>query len=190
VNRRRVHTRSITVEAWRRDDECWDLVAHIRDTKDRPLPLEARTLEPGEPLHDMELTVTIDGAMNVVAAGATTRAAPYPDACLGFGDVYGELVGLNLLKGFRAGVRERVGARDGCTHVTELAAVLPTVAIQAFANEVSRPDRATGTMPRHLDGCRALRRDGAVVARLYPQWRQQAEDPAGASHSIESKHGG
>jgi hypothetical protein len=43
VNRRLVHTRSIHVDAYARDDKLWDLVATIQDVKQRDLKLESET---------------------------------------------------------------------------------------------------------------------------------------------------
>jgi len=171
VKRRRVHTRSIQVEAYLREDELWDLVATIRDVKQKDFPLEVGVCKAGAPFHEMQLTITIDRTMNIVAAAAGTTAAPFMGACDTFPEVYQKLVGLNLLQGFRAAVRERLGGNRGCTHITELAGVLPTVAIQSFAGEVFRPDRGPeGSMPLHLDRCHALRLDGPVVLRRYPRW--------------------
>ncbi len=171
ATRQLVHSRSIHVDVYRRDDALWDLVATLRDVKTRDLELDDGMRPAGEPLHDMELALTIDGRMQVMAVSATTHAAPFTGTCELVPPVYQALVGLNLLQGFRAAVRERVGGNRGCTHITELAAVLPTVAIQAFAGHVRRPDRPDDdTMPPHLDRCRALRLDGPVVRKHYPRW--------------------
>jgi len=171
ATRRLVHTRSIHVEAYARDDGLWDLVASLRDVKTRDLELDDGVRPAGQPLHHMELTLTIDAGMQVVAVAATTLAAPFSGTCEQVPAVYQALVGLNLLERFRAAVRERVGGNLGCTHISELATVLPTVAIQAFAGQVRRPDRPDdGTMPPHLDRCRALRLDGPVVRKHYPRW--------------------
>ncbi len=172
VPRRLVHTRSIGVEAYLRSDGLWDLVATVRDVKQRDIELQEKLLRAGAPLHDMELTVTVDTRMQVVDVQARTLAAPYPGACDSFAEVYRQLIGLNLLQGFRAAVRERVGGDRACTHITELAAVLPTAAIQAFSGEMPRPERGEGAMPLQLGRCRALRLDGPVVARHYARWFQ------------------
>jgi hypothetical protein len=176
VSRRLVHTRSIRVDAYLRDDALWDLVATIRDVKQRDLEIDGRVTPAGAPVHDMELTVTINPFLQIVAAQARTLSAPYKGACDVFPEAYEKLVGLNLVQGFRAAVRERLGGTMGCTHITELCSVLPTAAIQAFAGEVLRVDPQSETMPMQLDRCRALRRDGPVVARLYPRWHR-ATDP-------------
>lgn len=171
ATRRLVHSRSIQVDAYQRDDGLWDLAATIRDVKTRDLELEDGVRRAGEPLHDMALTVTIDAGMQIVAVDAATNAAPFNGTCKEVPAVYQSLVGLNLLMRFRNAVRERVGGNRGCTHISELAAILPTVAIQAFAGHVRRPDRTDDdTMPLHLDRCRALRLDGPVVRKHYPRW--------------------
>ena len=170
ANRRLVHTRSIQVQAYLRDDALWDLVATVRDVKECDFPVDSGIRRAGEPFHSMELTLTIDARMQILAARAKTFAAPYEGECDTFQEVYARLVGLNLLQGFRAAVRERLGGVEGCTHINELAGVLPTAAIQAFVGEVPRPDRIEGAQPRHLDRCHALRTDGPIVAKYYPRW--------------------
>lgn len=170
TNRRLVHTRSIRVEAYLRDDQLWDLVASLEDVRQRDSLLESGIRRAGDPFHDMQLTVTIGASMQILDVQASTRAAPFMGNCDSFPEVYRQLIGLNLLQGFRAAVLERVGGNQGCTHITELAAVLPTAAIQAFAGAGHRPAHDETAMPRQLDRCRALRLDGPVVAKLYPRW--------------------
>jgi hypothetical protein len=179
VNRRLVHTRSIHVDAYARDDKLWDLVATIQDVKQRDLKLESRVCPAGEALHEMELTVTIDVRMRIIAAQARTIAAPYMGTCDSFPEIYQKLVGLSLLQGFREAVAKRLGGNQGCTHITELAGVLPTVAIQAFAGEIVHLEPNSEKLPLQLDRCRALRLDGPVVAQFYPRWRSVPEKVEG-----------
>ncbi len=63
--------------------------------------------------------------------------------------------------------------------MTELATVLPTAAVQAFAGEVFKTRDAAHAghqqdekMPWQLDRCHALRLDGPAVATFYPRWHQ------------------
>ncbi len=126
-------------------------------------------------MHDLLLRLTIDTQLNIVAAEAVSDAVPYPGYCDNIGPAYKKLVGLNLLKGFRDGVRQRLSGIQGCTHLTELAQVLPTAAIQAFAGDViDTRDGASADEQSHkpfqLDRCHALRSDGAAVAQYYPRW--------------------
>jgi hypothetical protein len=193
-SRRHVHTRSIRVDAWVRDDGLWDFEAVLVDTKSRDFPLATGVRPAGAPVHDMSLRVTIDAKLNILEAAARTVAAPYPGYCDDFGDAYRALVGLNLIKGFRGALRERLGGVRGCTHLTELAAVLPTAAVQAFAAEVYHPrdaahesaeDAAHASKPFQLDHCHALRTDGPAVALYYPRWFRPPA-PASAADADES----
>jgi len=177
-DRRLVHTRSIRAYAYARADKLWDLVAIVQDVKQNDFPLEVGVRPAGTPYHDMQLTVTIDGAMQILDVQAVTRASPYPGACDVFADVYRKLIGLNLLKGFHQQVRERVGGTEGCTHLTELASILPTLAVQAFAGELHPPVRQSDCKPLQLDRCRALRTDGPFVATHYPRWYRAKGDPS------------
>jgi Protein of unknown function (DUF2889) len=175
--RRHVHTRSISADVYVRDDGLWDVEAELIDTKGRDFMLATGLRKQGEPIHHMRMTVTIDEHFNVVEAKGDSLRAPYLGECKTVESAYGQLVGLNLLKGFRHAVRERLGGTRGCTHLTELTNVLPTAAVQAFAGEVLRtndnadPSAAQDeTMPWQLDRCRALRVDGPAVAQFYPRW--------------------
>ncbi len=180
-SRRFVHTRSIRVRAYARDDGLWDLEAELTDVKEKGFALAVGVRKAGEPVHAMRLNLTIDTDLNVLDASARSDWVPYPGHCDAFGDAYRQLVGLNLGRGFRHAVNQRLGGTQGCTHLTELAAVLPTAAIQAFAGEVYRPrdqahepdaadHAADDKRPFQLDRCRALRVDGPAVAQFYPRW--------------------
>src|SRR5690606_19572237 len=94
------------------------------------------------------------------------------EGCTAIEPQYGDLVGMNLMRGFRQKVKARFGRTFGCTHMTELSSVLPTAAVQTMANlpgKSVRGDDAT-QRPFQLDGCHALRVDGPVVQRDYPRW--------------------
>jgi len=139
--RRHVHTRSIRVDAYARDDGLWD----------------------------------------VEAPGHCGRIEP----------AYKRLVGLNLARDFRRHVRERLGGVHGCTHLTELAGVLPTAAIQGFAGEARNQQSAdrANRKPFQLDRCHALVTTGAAVAKFYPRWfrGEVARNAAGDTEQGESR---
>ncbi len=137
--------------------------------------LASGTRAPGEPIHDLWLRITVDTQFTIVDADAVSDAVPYPGHCDTIGAAYRQLIGLNLTKGFRQAVRERLGGIAGCTHLTELAGVLPTATIQAFAGTVlptrdGETDDSNTQPPFQLDRCHALRRDGAAVGKYYPRW--------------------
>ena len=171
------HTRSITVQAFSRDDGLWDVEARLTDMKTRDVELAAVVRKVGEPIHDMTLRVTIDTSLRVVAASAISEAVPYPGSCENITPDYGQLVGLNLLNGFYREVRQRLSGVSGCTHLTELASVLPTAAVQAFAGDVFHTDGNADKQPFQLDRCHALRTDGAAVREFYPRWYRAPTAP-------------
>jgi hypothetical protein len=181
------HRRSIDVQVFSRGNGLWEVDAVLVDTKTRDIPLAAGARPAGTPLHEMLLRLVVDEHFNVLEAGSQSLWMPYPGQCNEHGDAYGRLVGLNLRQGFRHAVRERLGGVLGCTHITELAQVLPTAVIQAFAGEVIDTrdgDPASGSPPFQIDRCHALRSDGPTVRTHYPRWHRQpaaskaADNPA------------
>jgi hypothetical protein len=179
------HTRAIQIEAFARADGLWDIDAHISDIKTHDAKFASGIRPAGAPIHDLWLRLTIDAQLNVVDAEAVSDAVPYPGYCDTISPAYKKLIGLNLLKGFRHGVMERLSGIHGCTHLTELSQVLPTAAIQAFAGEIidTRDAASAGQQsqkPFQLDRCHALQSDGAAVAQFYPRW---AVKPAASQSS-------
>lgn len=173
ASRQLKHRRQFDVQVFVRDDGLWEVDATLVDTKTRDATMSGGLRPAGTPIHDMLLRLVVDRDMNIVAAGAETRWMPYVGVCNEHGDAYGRLVGLNLARGFRQALRERVGGVLGCTHINELAQVLPTAVIQAFVGEVIDTRGEAGTQkPFQLDRCHALRSDGEVVRSHYPRWYQ------------------
>ncbi|HEY0847831.1 MAG TPA: DUF2889 domain-containing protein [Noviherbaspirillum sp.] len=175
IRRALKHTRAIQIEAFARDDGLWDIDAHITDIKTRDTKLASGIRPAGQALHDLSLRITVDTQLNIVDAEAVSDAVPYPNYCDSIGLAYKKLIGLNLLKGFRDGVKQRLAGISGCTHLTELASVLPTATIQAFAGDVldtrdGAHDDEQSHKPFQLDRCHALRTDGEAVAKYYPRW--------------------
>jgi Protein of unknown function (DUF2889) len=169
------HERCIQVRAYARSDGLWEIDAFVRDSKTRTTTTAGQDRLAGEPIHDLHLRIVIDTAFNVLQSGADSLAVPYPGHCDHHGDRYQALVGLNLLQGFKRAVRERLGGVLGCTHLTELADVLPTAVVQAFAGDVLRVDPDSETKPFQLDRCHALAADAEAVRLHYPRWFRQPD---------------
>lgn len=172
VAREPLHTRSIRVSSFAREDGQWDLEAELIDVKAYDFtPRDGAPVHrAGDPIHHMHLRVTIDDQFSITDAVADYDAAPYNDNCSAIAPDYRNLIGMNLLRNFRQVVKDRFGKTAGCSHMTELSYLLPTVAIQTMANkrrkQVSDPTRR----PFQLDGCHALRVDGPVAKEFYPEW--------------------
>ncbi len=183
VTRRPLHRRAIDVQVFARDDGLFDVEASLNDTKSHNVPLAGQQRRAGEPIHEMRLHLTVDTSLTIHACTSQTLWMPYAGACDAHGDAYARLTGLNLMKGFRQAVQERLQGTRGCTHLTELCQVLPTAVIQAMAGSVidTREGDGDGNPPFQLDRCHALRRDGETVAKFYPRWHLKPADAANVS---------
>lgn len=168
AERTRKHTRTVSFEGFKRSDGLWDIEGRLVDVKDQDLDLHGETRRRGEPIHDISVRVTIDGAMNVVDVAACADATPFMGACETILPDYRQIVGLNLLKGFLKSVKTLFGDTRGCAHLSELLMALPTAAFQTFAGEAKHGE--PGRKPFHLDRCHALSTDSEVVRRYYPRW--------------------
>ncbi len=170
------HTRRLVAQAFQREDGWWDIDCVLTDAKTRAVPIATGMLEPNQNIHELWLRVTIDKYLNVVDAASSSDAVPYPGVCNTISPAYQVLKGLNLFKGFRNAVRERLSGTAGCSHLTELCNFLPTAAIQAFAGDVwntlEGEKNAAGELQRpfQLDKCHALAVDGQAVKTFYPRW--------------------
>jgi hypothetical protein len=172
------HRRQIDVQVFLRSDGLWEVDATLTDTKTRAAQMADGLRPAGRPIHDMLLRLVVNRQLDILKAGSDTRAMPYPGICGDHGDAYQALVGLNLLQNFHRQVRERLGGIKACTHITELAQVLPTAVVQGFAGEVidTRGTAEGAQRPFQIDRCHALRSSGEAVREHYPRWYRPAPD--------------
>ncbi len=182
------HQRQFDLQIYARGNGLWEIDAWLRDTKTYDVSLGGEVRSAGTPIHEMLLRLVVDERFQIHEAGSETRWMPYEGLCGEHGDAYGKLVGLNLMRNFRNDVRDRLAGSKGCTHITELAQVLPTAVVQAFSGDVIDPSGGedSATAPYQLDRCHALRRDAEAVRLHYPRWYRagggQTDDAAaGAS---------
>lgn len=186
------HRRTIDVQVFARGEGLWEVDALLIDVRSHDAPMADGIRPAGVPIHELLLRLVVDRRLDIVEAGSESRWIPYADHCGDHGDAYAGLVGLNLTRGFRRAVHERLGGVRGCTHLTELAQVLPTAVIQALAGEVIDV-RGTGPdapQPFQIDRCHALRSDGDAVRLHYPRWYRQtganksAQNPAAGEATV------
>jgi len=169
--RKTIHNRDITCRGYLRDDDLWDIEARIVDTKSYTFSNHERgNIAAGESLHDMSLRVTVDDDLVIQAVEAVTDSAPFR-IC---GDVIPNvqrLVGLTIGAGFSAKVKQHLGRGEGCTHLVDLLRPLAATAYQTlhFRREEKRKAANTGERPAIIDTCYALRADGPIVAREWPE---------------------
>jgi len=172
AGRQLVHLRQVELTAFVRDDGLWDLEVTLADRKSRVFAGGAGDHPAGSMIHGMRLALTVDTQGNILGVAVDMSAVPYADSCTGAAGEYKLLVGLNLLSGFKAGLRQRIAQRNGCSHLSELAALLPTLAIQSFADIVYPVRDNPGQLEPSsaIDGCHGLRTDGEAIRLYYPRW--------------------
>jgi len=176
VERELTHTRRVRYEGYKRADGHWDIEAHLSDVKNHDYALKTGVRRAGQAIHEMWLRITIDRRLTIVDAVASSDAVPYPGGCETIAPAYKNLVGLSLVKDFRRKAQELLGGVQGCTHLTEMLAGLPTAAIQTFAGEMSE-EREDGSRPFQLDQCHALETSTETVKRWYPRWYENPRIP-------------
>ena len=188
AGRERLHTRSIKIDGYRRDDGLYDIEAHLTDAKSfGQTNYDRGYIAAGEPIHDMRLRLTIDDRMEIVAAEAASDRTPYV-ACPGAAPNFTRLVGLRIKAGFLREANHRVGGTVGCTHLRELLQQMATTAFQTVSPaKVRREMQASGDTespgsdkvdaritekmggaPKVLNTCIAYSAAGALVKRRWP----------------------
>lgn len=195
AERELIHLRDITLHGYHRRDGRFDIEAHVRDTKTLSFDNIDRggSIEPGEPLHDMWLRLTIDEDMTIVGCEAVTEHGPFT-ICRDGAQHFGRLVGLTLKPGFLREANARVGGIDGCTHLRELLAQVATTAFQTLwpvrirrAEERRRQLAEQGHSPAEiaLDGspvllntCYAYADTREAVKRRWPHLYRGQDHPA------------
>jgi hypothetical protein len=187
VSRQLRHRRAIRAEAYEREDGLWDIEACLTDEKPRDVALASGVRPNGLPIHELWLRITIDRKLNVVDAQASSDWVPYPGLCEASNPAYRALIGLNLFHNFRRDAGRLLAGTAGCTHLTELCAVLPTAAIQAFAGDVwntnnGGPGEAAGSGDKPAGGT-----DGAGVASSTNGSVNEARSEAGSKATSESQ---
>ena len=178
--RKLIHTRRIECNGYEREDGLWDIEANLVDTKAVPHMRRhgGQVRQPGDPVHNMWLRLTIDLDMVVHDAEAQTDAGPYP-IC---GDVtvnFKRLIGLKIGPGWRREIRAREGGTHGCTHLVELLGPLGTTAFQATgrAREARNAAKPTRKKPYQIGTCHVYREDGPAVLERWPEWAPTAAHP-------------
>ena len=179
VPREKLHTRTIVIEGYQREDGLFDIEASLADTKTYAFANEDRAeVRPGEKLHGMLMRLTVDEDLVVHACEADTEFGPYA-ICPAITPNFAKLAGLRIGPGWNRKVKELVGGVRGCTHLVELLGPMATVAFQTLT--VVRKKHPVD--PRHppplLNTCHAYAADGPLVARRWPRFSTRAPAPAG-----------
>ena len=170
--RNAIHKRAIECVGYERDDGLWDIEAHLVDSKTfaHKRRDNESVRQPGQPVHNMWIRLTIDLDMLIHEAEAKTDDGPHPTC----GDItvnFKQLAGVTIGPGWRREIRLRLGGVHGCTHLVELLGPLGTTAFQATgrAREAHNAGRAATRKPYQLNSCHIYNEDGPEVLRRWPQ---------------------
>lgn len=175
--RERKHTRRIELNGFLREDGLWDIEAHLTDEKSYGFDNEWRgRVEPGAPVHDMWIRLTVDDDRVVKAVEVVTDVGPY-SMCPDIAPNFQRLVGLKVGPGWNNRVKELVGGTQGCTHLGELLGPVATIVYQTQSPSLLRKKRGAAEAPKpevprrkpaNLDTCHAYASDSDVVKRFHP----------------------
>ncbi len=173
VPRKLMHMRAIECKGYEREDGLWDIEAHLVDTKSylHTRRHGGRARQPGEPVHDMWLRVTIDLDMKIHDVKAVTDSGPYPHC----GDItpnFKALTGVTIGPGWRRKTLELLGGIKGCTHLVELLGPLGTTAFQATgrARDARTAGKPLTRKPYQLNACHVYKDDSDAVRERWPQF--------------------
>lgn len=181
-----LHTRRYDFRGFRRDDGMFDIEGRMVDTKDYPFPNDWRgTVEPGDPVHDMIIRLTLDEHFTVQAIAVVTASSPF-EVCGAITPAFDALKGTTIAKGWSRTLRNQFSGAHGCTHHVEMLRAMGTVAFQTiygYREKAKRDagitkkdgppaDATPGKRPGFIDTCHALASDGDVVRTHWPQFYQ------------------
>jgi hypothetical protein len=177
--RKALHTRTITCDGYAREDGLWDIEARMEDIKHYTFDNKFRgKVDPGEPLHEMYMRLTLNDDLEVMDVAADIDHFPFL-GCPKIAVDYRKLIGVKIGVGWRRAINERLGGKQGCTHLTELLPVLATVAIQTMMPEIIRRrreeaeaagDGAPKMRPPMLDSCHSWASDSPTVKEFAPDY--------------------
>nr|WP_298686464.1 DUF2889 domain-containing protein [uncultured Dongia sp.] len=184
--REALHTRRYDFRGYRREDGMFDIEGRMVDTKDYAFPNDWRGMvEPGQPVHDMLIRLTLDNHFVVQDIAVVTSASPF-EMCGDITPAFGALKGATVAKGWSHALRTHFTGAHGCTHHVEMLRAMGTVAFQTIygwrekakreaggtQSEGPPAETVPGKRPAFLDTCHALASDSEVVKAHWPQFYQ------------------
>ena len=169
--RKSLHTRSVQCKGYIRDDGLYDIEGTLVDVKSNAFHnMDRGRVEPGEPIHEMWIRLTVDIDLNVIDVEARNVWGPY-SICGDITPNFKRLKGLAIKHGWSQKTRELLGGTQGCTHLVELLGPIATTAFQTiYADRVAR-DKREGRQekPALIGSCHAYAPDSPVVAIRHPE---------------------
>ena len=179
VERTHSQTRTMTCACYRRTDGMWDAEGHLTDVAGYAFENEWRgTIEPGTPIHDMWVRLTLDRNVEIREVEVKMDGTPYA-VCPGIEAAFQKLVGERIGGGWNRRLRELLGGVQGCIHVVDLLRPVATVGFKTVNREKRAVAQAAGEVgeapvddrqPYHVNSCHALASDGPIVRDRWPDF--------------------
>jgi hypothetical protein len=182
VARKKLHHRQISCEGFIRDDGLWDIEAHLLDSRTYDCSYDENhrdgLIKAGEPVHDMWLCLTIDLDFAIHAVSASSDKTPF-GSCPQATDAMQALIGIKIGAGWMRLVRQKIGPRQGCTHLVDLLGPISATAYQTLHAELEKQAASLSVQqkPSILDTCFALSTDGEVVKKRWPDFYTGNDKP-------------
>ncbi len=175
VQRKKLHDRKIICEGFKRDDNLWDIEAHLIDKRTFDCSYDEvhrnGKIIAGEPVHDMYLRITIDIKFVIHEVQAISDATPF-NVCPKAVVAMQELKGLRIGTGWIRDAKKIIGSKISCTHLMDLLSPIATTAYQTLYAELEEKARKLPKRekPAIIDTCLALAADGEIVAKRWPEF--------------------
>jgi hypothetical protein len=119
-------------------------------------------------VHDIRVCITVNGYNMAIEAVEGEMCHQPRNGCSEVLPLMGDLVGVEVTKGFAKQVKELIGGVRGCTHVRNLVINLGPAALQGFwcgylANKVSGFSPNDPRIQKYANSCLLWREDGPLV---------------------------
>ncbi|MBI2204857.1 MAG: DUF2889 domain-containing protein [Candidatus Rokubacteria bacterium] len=159
-----IHVRTIQADVVKLGDDEIEVTGRLVDQRPGDQPTWFG-VQKDATVHDMALTLRVRHPDLVITAASASMATHPYTICPGAVPRVQQLVGISVRHGFTRAVNERLGRRNGCSHLTALVQAMGPVVRQgagaAFGNEAEMPRPGDGVW--WVDTCHAWREDGPLM---------------------------
>ncbi|PHS73454.1 MAG: hypothetical protein COB22_01830 [Cycloclasticus sp.] len=174
--RKHLHTRQITCEGYQREDGLWEVDARLTDIKTYHVENAFRNgIEPGDPIHDMKIRITVDEQLVVRDCIAVTDKSPFA-CCPDINPIFRKLIGQQIAAGWTMRVKKLVGGLQGCTHLTDLIGPATTTIFQTMSRMTRKTNPDKSVKPFFLNGCHAWDTNSKQVQQFFPAFYTGDDD--------------
>ncbi len=167
----RIQSRSIEIASYECDDRHIIVCGELRDRRlVHTYTLEGTPREPAA-VHHMRICMKVAvRTLTIEEIAAELPRVPHEE-CAEMHRTLEEIKGFTLSRGFSSRVRQKLGGRKGCIHLTTLLLAMAPAALQGYWVHNDRKPESRKISGEHLehyliDTCRVWRREGPLVERI------------------------